>query len=521
MTGEARTYTFKTIGGCSIQADIHVPPTDGSHPVLVWIHGGALIMGSRQHLPDRQRKAYLDAGYAVVTVDYRLAPETTLPAIVEDLRDAFRWVHTSGPSLFDADPNRLAAVGHSAGGYLTLMSGFSVDPRPRALVAFYGYGDTAREVVAKYGDYANWKNVVGTGPFIVTDFVPGSSVTMIRNSKYFARDPVGPGKGNQLPYLDGVKFLIIPDPSTRLAALRTAKADFMSAVELDDARSLIRTDQPIMYKQGQLGATSTVNMRTDKAELPYKDVRVRQALMYATDFDSINKTLCGGLGILPSWPVVYQKELPGFYLSMKELPQNVQDLYRYNPEKAKQLLKEAGYPNGFKAEIIVSAAAPYPDEVSIFKDMWAKVGIELVLQLKESSVFSSIQTARSHPDMIYGTTSNTGLMFPRGYGTVSGNTFANTSMIDQEYIEKARLASQQAWLIGDYKEQWRTTKEDLLPRVLLEAWAIPFPQKPSFTFWWPWLKNFYGATNPGAFTGAGYQYMWIDQDLKEQMTGRR
>jgi acetyl esterase/lipase len=76
----------------------------------------------------------------VFSIDYRLAPETKLPAIIEDVRDAFRWVRSQS-GMLHIDANRVGACGGSAGGYLTLMSGFSVEPRPKALVAFWGYGD--------------------------------------------------------------------------------------------------------------------------------------------------------------------------------------------------------------------------------------------------------------------------------------------------------------------------------------------------------------------------------------------
>ena len=68
-------------------------------------------------------------------------PETKLPAIIEDVEDAFRWVRQQGPALFGADPGRLAVLGGSAGGYLTLTTGYRVQPRPNALVSFWGYGD--------------------------------------------------------------------------------------------------------------------------------------------------------------------------------------------------------------------------------------------------------------------------------------------------------------------------------------------------------------------------------------------
>src|SRR5262249_14133886 len=64
-----------------------------------------------------------------------------LPAIIEDIQDAFRWLRKQGPELLMIDPDRLAVAGGSAGGYLTLMTGVCVEPRPKGLVAYLGYGD--------------------------------------------------------------------------------------------------------------------------------------------------------------------------------------------------------------------------------------------------------------------------------------------------------------------------------------------------------------------------------------------
>ena len=142
MSQEPMTFVYKTVADCAIKADVY--RSTGAHQssaAIIWIHGGALISGSRKRIHPEQLRRYLDVGYTLIAIDYRLAPETKLPAIVEDLQDAFRWVRRDGPTLFGVDPERLAVVGHSAGGYLTLMSGFSVSPRPRALVASYGYGD--------------------------------------------------------------------------------------------------------------------------------------------------------------------------------------------------------------------------------------------------------------------------------------------------------------------------------------------------------------------------------------------
>ena len=75
---------------------------------------------------------YLDAGYAIVSIDYRLAPQAKLNQILEDLDEAYRWVRVDGPKLFRIDPNRIAVVGHSAGGYLALMAGFRLTSTTRS-----------------------------------------------------------------------------------------------------------------------------------------------------------------------------------------------------------------------------------------------------------------------------------------------------------------------------------------------------------------------------------------------------
>ena len=140
-----KTYVYKQVGNCEIKADVYRLSGDDIRPALVWIHGGALIVGDRALIEvdvlKEHLQRYLEAGFVVISIDYRLAPETKLPQIIEDLQDAFRWVREMGPGSFKIDPHRIAVTGGSAGGYLTLMAGCCVHPRPQCLVSFYGYGD--------------------------------------------------------------------------------------------------------------------------------------------------------------------------------------------------------------------------------------------------------------------------------------------------------------------------------------------------------------------------------------------
>jgi acetyl esterase/lipase len=120
-------------GGRPLHADVYRSAASG--PVIVWIHGGALIVGDRSDVVLAEGKLlarYLEAGCTVVSIDYRLAPETLLAGIVDDVAEACDWTR----GRFGDD---LVVAGQSAGGYLALMAGLRV--RPRAVAALYGYGD--------------------------------------------------------------------------------------------------------------------------------------------------------------------------------------------------------------------------------------------------------------------------------------------------------------------------------------------------------------------------------------------
>ena len=135
-----QTVIYRSVDGLALPADLIHAAGAQRAPAILWLHGGALIRGSRSGLWPAAQQRYLQAGFVVLAVDYRLGPETKLPEIISDVQAAYAWLRAgqAGPVV---DPERVVVLGHSAGGYLTLLSGHWLDPKPLALVSFYGYGD--------------------------------------------------------------------------------------------------------------------------------------------------------------------------------------------------------------------------------------------------------------------------------------------------------------------------------------------------------------------------------------------
>lgn len=383
----------------------------------------------------------------------------------------------------------------------------------------FGYQciDYPAEMLQKYS-ITDWHNIVGTGPFMLTDFVSGSEGTLARNPNYWMKDPIGPGKGNQLPYLDGVNFIIVTDASTQLAALRTGKVDEiggtpLTALNWEDSAAMEKSTPQLMHSDVPASGT-TISMRTDKP--PFNDVRVRQAMMMATDYQTIVKTLFGGEANILTWPMDNFKEYLAGYLPLSEAPADVQTLYKYNPDQAKKLLTDAGFPNGFQTTVTVSSTGTSVDYMSAVKDMWAKVGVTLNIKPVDAGVFSNIMLQRSYEGLLYGSTkAPTSAELVTGQN-VAGPVYTNTSYIDDPTVNKA--IDEMKAIVASDPNKAAAIHKSMLPYLLGQAYAIPFPAGLTHVFWWPWIKNYSGEVTVGYFQGANWsKYVWYDKNLKATM----
>lgn len=179
------TFTYKKTGALEIKADVLRVDDGRLRPACVWIHGGALMKGHREKL-NQPALQFLEAGYVVVSIDYRLAPESKLPDILQDVTDACAWVREEGERLFKAKTQKIAVAGGSAGGYLALSAGFLVDPPPAAVVSIFGFG----ELVGKWCtspsiDPSHYET--GISGEEAARLVPGAPVADERDRKYDIR----------------------------------------------------------------------------------------------------------------------------------------------------------------------------------------------------------------------------------------------------------------------------------------------------------------------------------------------
>ena len=146
---------YLTASGTDLKLDVYTPQDrPGPHPTVIYIHGGGWRAGSRPGAALRVLP-YLDMGFSVVNISYRLTPVALAPAAVEDARCALRWV-VKNAKTYAFDVNKIVVTGHSAGGHLALTTGFlpgggeldraclgPEEPKVAAIVNWFGITDVA------------------------------------------------------------------------------------------------------------------------------------------------------------------------------------------------------------------------------------------------------------------------------------------------------------------------------------------------------------------------------------------
>ena len=367
------------------------------------------------------------------------------------------------------------------------------------------------DVVEEYGDMNNWENYLGTGAFMVTNYVAGSVIDFERNPDYWMKDPLHPE--NQLPYMDGIKELIISDKSTQLAAFRTGKVTLLSGPSYSwlEAEQLLDENPDLMYKHLVSPNYETVWPRLDK-NLPFDDIRVRYAMNLAVDQQDILDNYYGGYAELLGWPYADLAVFSSIYTPLEEQSQMVQDMFGYDVDRAKDLMAEAGYPNGFKTT--VTCHMGQADYLSVVREYLLAIGIDMQLENLEVGVYRSAQYGGGYENMIYG---NDYVALPFRLMCMSSASVWNYCHFKNEKTETA--AQECAAAVGKDDATISRVLKEIGPWELEQAPCILLPAPHAFTIWWPWFQNFYGAVGGGGYANLDeyIAYTWIDTSLKASM----
>lgn len=367
------------------------------------------------------------------------------------------------------------------------------------------------EIVQKYGENYKWRNLVTTGAFMIKDQIPGSMATFVKNPTYWSFDPVL-GEDYRLPYVDSLRYMDVPDRSTRQAAFRTGKLDAVLDATKDESGELLKTASHLKVKIINFGTSSErIAMQMNNPKAPWQDIRVRRALMLGIDHPGIVKSYYGGAADVQAFPLPGAPELYllGWAIPLKDLPQEVQELYEYHPDKAKQLLKEAGYPNGFKTSLALSSTTA-ADFYSIIKEMWAKIGVDLTLDIRESGVVSAWVANASYPDMVTDGKWGTATLYNK-FGPPPNSM--NSANADDPKIHELR--TKMIDVFWDREKRTPIMKE-LYLYTMSQVWYLTLPSPWLYKIYQPWVKN-YDAEPSVGYHGKPWRFLWIDQELKKKL----
>ena len=295
-----------------------------------------------------------------------------------------------------ADTERSAYAGEYAG-----MTVEKVDERTVAItldnplsstlflpkVANYSGGFiVCAKAIEAMGDDVFATNPVGTGPFMFESYTPQNSVVLAANDAYF----------RGAPKLAGVEVRYMPDPSSRELGLQSGDLD--AAAGLQEAQWVDRINAEGTLTADVFGVGEVAFLNIDVTREPFDDPLVRQAIAYAISRDE-HLALYGEPVAENVYSVVPAQLMPGGLTQEEAAAENV--TYDYDPERARELLAEAGYPDGFTIDLITSEMAAYRANYEVLQAELADVGITVNLNVVDHATMHEQIRENVNPIVIY------------------------------------------------------------------------------------------------------------------------
>ncbi len=345
------------------------------------------------------------------------------------------------------------------------------------------------------GSYDRNSTVIGTGPFLLGEREVDVSTEYERNPNYWDVDD----DGVQLPYLDGITTLVINDTQQVIAAFQAGEIDIMTNPLSPELREALMSDYPdAFYGQwidagmGQLG----VNM----AREPFDDLRVRQAISLAIDREGMGRQIRGGGTI----PTNVAPALADFVLPEDERF----ELLQYDPERAMELLAEAGYPDGFPATLIATDryGASYTAQTEWLVEDLSAVGIDVTLDMLDYATYFGSRWPDTEYDLQFGP--QTPFLEPDEWLRLQMRTDGARNWYNISDPTLDEMIDEQLSIV-DPEERAEKIRE--IQRYALENVMNPIPVWTYFTEWnySPRVQNFH---RHGSYGYPGLERVWLSEE---------
>ena len=349
-------------------------------------------------------------------------------------------------------------------------------------------------------------------------------MTWEKNPDYWGTDEKFPE--NQIPYADVTRVLVMKDEATRIAAMRTAKGDYMgwlanSAISTtEQAEALLKTNPDITLIPYAYRSTTSTAFNVDKA--PFDDINVRRAMQMALDLDTINTIYFKGWATVEPMGQVGTGAIE-YVTPFADWPEDIKQYYVYDPEGAIALLDEAGFtPDENGVRIKGSSVFHATSDLAladIFADYWKDIGVDIeIVKGPDNTTVGTWIREHTYPHDMVGSAI---MGYDRSPITVlrafihSEGGYNYTGVRNPEFdamIEAAEAAP-------NYEERQRIIKElDLeLSRQHLYVWGM---KAQAFNAAQPWLIGYNGEYHLGLQQRFSQLFarFWLDQELKAQST---
>jgi peptide/nickel transport system substrate-binding protein len=357
----------------------------------------------------------------------------------------------------------------------------------------------AKECVEKFGDLKKPESVVGTGPWMLERYEPGTRLSFVRNPNYFV---------SGLPYVDNVEITIDTDPASGFAAFLAGKYDFGPEYGMVVRRSdldVAKQRKPKLQTKDYIvvfGGITWPKLDQD----PFKDIRVRRAMGIASNWREVLETNAWSLGHgVPNTAV--PAALKDWALPIDQLSADGRRLYEQDTAGAKRLLAEAGFPNGIKfpLETTPGYGPDYVDAVQIGLKNWKAAGIDADLKMKEygafisSTIFGKFDKVGSG---LFGAWTDPDSYLYRYY--LPGQPLNAAGVTDPKLADMIKL-QRRTFDVAKRKD----IIYDIQRYVAQQAYILFGPSVSAMAAWEPYVKNF--GPNIGHDYGGRMMAAWLDK----------